>query len=157
MGRSYDQNCPIALTLEVVGDRWTMLIVRELLNQGERRFADLEQALSGIAPNVLSERLRHLEDAGMVERRIYSERPLRASYLLTEKGRELGFVTGAMAYFGTKHLMDEARITHGETGHAVTLRYYCPDCGERVGAGEVWPEFSGGPSGPFRGARSRLS
>ncbi|MEX2081762.1 MAG: helix-turn-helix domain-containing protein [Dehalococcoidia bacterium] len=156
MGRSYDQNCPIALTLDVVGDRWTMLIVRELLNHGERRFADLEQALAGIAPNVLSERLRHLEDSGMVERAIYSERPLRAWYQLTEQGRDLGFVAGALSYFGTRHMMKGAKVTHGDGDHAITIRYYCPDCGERVPAGEVWPQFAGGPAGPFPGAKARL-
>lgn len=148
MGRTYDQNCPIALTLEIVGDRWTMLIVRELLNNDGRRFADLEAALVGIAPNVLSERLKHLEESGMVTREVYSQRPLRANYHLTETGRELGVVTGALAYFGTRHLMNDAKLTHASSGHPITLRYFCPDCDSRVPASEVWPDFEGTPFGP---------
>jgi DNA-binding HxlR family transcriptional regulator len=143
MGRSYEQNCPIAKTLEIIGDRWTMLVVRELVLHGERRFADLERGLPGIAPNVLSERLKVLEDAGLVRREIYSQRPLRASYHLTESGKDLRMVAGALAEFGSQHLMEGARLTHARSGHTVAVGYFCPDCGERVEPQEVWPEIEG--------------
>ncbi len=143
MGRSYEQKCPIAKTLEIIGDRWTLLVVRELLLHGERRFADLERGLPGIAPNVLSERLKVLEDAGMVRREVYSQRPLRASYHLTEQGQDLTMVAGALAEFGSHHLMEGARLTHAESGHTVAVGYFCPECGERVGPREVWAEIEG--------------
>lgn len=138
----------MARTLEVIGDRWTMLIVRELLKFGDRRFADFEIALRGIAPNVLSERLRSLEDADLVRREVYSQRPLRASYRLTPTGMDLGYVAGALSHFGSKHLMPESRLTHGETGHTVSLRYFCAECDSFVRGAEVFPEVAGRLPGP---------
>ncbi|MGK2964429.1 MAG: winged helix-turn-helix transcriptional regulator [Tepidiformaceae bacterium] len=155
MGRPYDQNCPMARTLEVVGDRWTMLIVRELLKFGDRRFADFEIALRGIAPNVLSERLRALEDAGLVRREIYSDRPLRASYRLTDMGLDLGYIAGALSHFGSKHLMPDSRLTHGDSGHLVSLRYFCAECGGFVRGAEVFPEVAGSVPGPIFAERAR--
>jgi DNA-binding HxlR family transcriptional regulator len=99
----YDRNCPIARTLEIVGERWTILILRDLLLQGPRRFQDFERSLSGISPNTLSARLKTLEENGLIERRFYAEHPPRAEYLLTERGRELGPVMKALRDWGRKH------------------------------------------------------
>ena len=85
MARLYGQRCPVAKSLELVGERWTLLIVRDLL-RGSCRFQDLLESLKGIAPNVLSERLKLMEEHALVERRFYSEHPPRAEYVLTEKG-----------------------------------------------------------------------
>jgi DNA-binding HxlR family transcriptional regulator len=85
-----DQKGPVDRTLEIIGERWTILILRELLLHGPRKFQDLEQALSAISPNTLSLRLKTLEEHGMLERRFYTEHPPRAEYLLTDKGRALG-------------------------------------------------------------------
>lgn len=93
MPKRYDQACPVAKSLELVGDRWTLLIVRDLL-QGACRFQDFQASLKGIAPTVLSDRLKLMEEHGLVERRFYSDHPPRAEYLLTDKGRELGVVVG---------------------------------------------------------------
>ena len=99
----YDSSCPIARTLDIVGERWTILILRDLFLQGPRRFQDFERSLSGISPNTLSARLKTLEENGLIERRFYAEHPPRAEYLLTEKGRELGPVVKALRDWGRKH------------------------------------------------------
>ena len=85
--RKYAQSCPIARTLDVIGDRWTLLIVRDLM-MGLTKFRDLRDS-GKMPPKVLSARLKMLMDEGIVERRVYSEHPLRAEYWLTEKGRSL--------------------------------------------------------------------
>ena len=82
--RKYEQNCPIARTLDVIGDRWTLLIVRDLM-MGLTKFRDLRDS-GKMPPKVLSARLKMLMDEGLVERKVYSEHPLRAEYSLTDKG-----------------------------------------------------------------------
>ena len=94
---------PVAYTLSVIGSSWTCLILRDLLQHGARRFQDLQDSLDGIAPTTLSERLRTLEQNGVVERRFYSMSPPRAEYVLTEKGRDLGPIVGAMRNWGRKY------------------------------------------------------
>jgi DNA-binding HxlR family transcriptional regulator len=96
-------DCPVARTLSVIGSNWTCLILRDLLLHGERRFQDLQDSLDGIAPTTLSERLRTLEQHGVVERRFYSMSPPRAEYVLTAKGRDLGPIVAAMRAWGRKH------------------------------------------------------
>jgi DNA-binding HxlR family transcriptional regulator len=132
MGRKrYGQACPVAKSLEVVGERWTLLIVRDLLG-GARKFQDLQDSLPGIAPALLSERLKLMEEHGLVTRRFYSEHPPRAEYLLTDKGRELGVVVGALATWGSRHLHPQSALVHADCGHEVALRYFCPKCATRV-------------------------
>ena len=80
----------VARTISVIGSSWTCLILRDFFLHGPRRFQQLQDSLKGIAPTTLSERLRTLEENGVVERRFYSMRPPRAEYVLTAKGRELG-------------------------------------------------------------------
>ncbi|HUN46428.1 MAG TPA: helix-turn-helix domain-containing protein [Stellaceae bacterium] len=98
----YDLDCPVARTLDVIGERWTILILRDLLLQGPRKFQDFESSLAGISPNTLSARLKTLEENGIVERRLYGEHPPRAEYLLTAKGRELGPVLKALRDWGLR-------------------------------------------------------
>src|SRR5215470_14774156 len=87
--KRYGQACPVARSLEIVGDRWTLLLVRDLLG-GTRRFQDLSSSQPGIAPNILSDRLKLMERHGLVERELYSEHPPRAQYTLTPRGQDLG-------------------------------------------------------------------
>ena len=94
------EDCPVAAALGVIGERWTLLIVRDLLRQGPRRFQDLESSLQGVSPNTLSARLKRLEEAGVIERRFYEQHPPRAEYMLTEKGRALGPIVLAMKKWG---------------------------------------------------------
>jgi DNA-binding HxlR family transcriptional regulator len=95
--------CPVARTLDVIGSSWTCLILRDLLLHGARRFQDFQDSLDGIAPTTLSERLRTLEQNGVVERRFYSMSPPRAEYVLTAKGRDLGPIVAAMRKWGDKY------------------------------------------------------
>ena len=99
----YDMRCPIARTLDIIGERWTILILRDLLLEGSRKFQDFERSLAGISPNTLSARLKRLEESGVVERRFYEQHPPRAEYLLTAKGRALGPVLKALLDWGRSH------------------------------------------------------
>src|SRR5690348_4969750 len=101
--KTFDRDCPVARSLDIVGERWTLLIVRDLLT-GPMRFQDLLQSTVGIAPNVLSDRLKTLENYDLVKRRFYSEHPPRAEYSLTDKGLELGVVVLALGRWGVRHL-----------------------------------------------------
>ena len=104
MAKSYDiPDCPVARTLDLIGERWTLLLLRDLLLQGPRRFLDFQASLPGVAPNILSARLKALEDSGLVRRQLYSERPPRLEYLLTDKGKSLGPIVKAMRDWGTKN------------------------------------------------------
>lgn len=104
MARTYAiDDCPVAKTLDLIGERWTILLVRDLLLQGARRFQDFQASLPGVAPNVLSDRLKKLEEAGLIGRRLYSERPPRLQYVLTDKGKSLGPIVKALRDWGTKH------------------------------------------------------
>ena len=101
--------CPIARTLDVVGDRWCLLVLRDLFD-GTSRFADLVRSLEGISPNVLSTRIKTLEAAGIIEHRVYSNHPLRAGYHLTPKGLALGPVLGALAEWGQAWEPEEGKL-----------------------------------------------
>ncbi|MEL6666265.1 MAG: helix-turn-helix domain-containing protein [Pseudomonadota bacterium] len=92
--------CPVSRTAFIIGSRWTSEIIRELVDHGARRFSDFETALKGIAPNTLSNRLKMLEDHGVVERKIYDTHPPRSEYLLTEKGRNMSPIIDAMRAWG---------------------------------------------------------
>ena len=105
MAKSYDiPDCPVARTLDLIGERWTILLLRDLLLQGPRRFQDFQASLPGVAPNILSARLKAMEDNGLIGRQLYSERPPRVEYLLTDKGKSLGPIVKAMRDWGTKNL-----------------------------------------------------
>ncbi|MDQ4045217.1 MAG: helix-turn-helix transcriptional regulator [Chloroflexota bacterium] len=98
--------CPVARTADLIGNRWTPLILRDLA-VGEKRFSQLERSLSGISPKTLSERLKRLEEAQVVSRRCYAEVPPRVEYALTEKGEALLPVIDTMREFGTAWLAEE--------------------------------------------------
>ena len=93
--------CPVARTLNVVGDRWTILVLREL-SWGRKRYSALLEALGGISTNLLADRLKRLEEAGMVEQVLYSDHPPRAEYRLTEKGRAFVPVLVALRDYGER-------------------------------------------------------
>ncbi len=151
MPKRYGQSCPVAKSLEVIGDRWTLLLVRDLL-RGTRRFQDLQSSLRGIAPNILSDRLKLMERRGLVVRNLYSTRPPRAQYALTPKGQGLGVVVGALASWGSRHVWRRARLVHAHCGHEVTLTYLCPQCGDRVPGATVEMRRTGIARRPSRPA-----
>jgi len=112
-----EMKCPIARSLEQVGEWWSMLILRDAF-AGKTRFDEFQQSL-GIAPNMLSRRLASLVEAGMLERRPYSVRPPRDEYLLTERGRDFRTVLVALLAFGQRHFAAESggvRIVDAATG-----------------------------------------
>ena len=100
MPKPLDPRCPIARTLNVIGERWTLLILRDFVLHGPRRFQDLQESLVGISPNTLSARLKTLEDSGVIRRRFYEQHPPRAEYVLTEKGEALRPITKALKEWG---------------------------------------------------------
>ncbi len=120
--------------LERVGDRWSLLVVESLLD-GPMRFNDLQAGLPGIAPNILSARLRRLEREGVLLARPYSERPLRLSYELTADGRELAGVLRLLAQWGSRPGVEAPR--HQTCGTPLEARWYCPTCARSVEEAET--------------------
>ncbi|PYN26316.1 MAG: transcriptional regulator [Candidatus Rokuibacteriota bacterium] len=152
MPKRYGQPCPVAKSLELLGERWTLLVIRDLL-AGPRRFQDLLASLDGIAPNVLSERLKILEAHGIVAREFYSEHPPRAAYALTPRGRDLGMVVGALAVWGSRHVHKDTALVHDDCDGALELKYYCPKCDARVSGRTVHLRTSRRTPRPARRAR----
>jgi len=137
--RDYEgQNCSIARTLELVGERWTLLIIRDAA-LGRRRFEDFQRSL-GVARNVLSDRLARLVDEGILERRRYQERPERFEYRLTDKGRELRPALIALMHWGDRHLAPAGPpriVVHAGCGGPVEQRLVCGDCGAALGPDDI--------------------
>jgi DNA-binding HxlR family transcriptional regulator len=103
MPKPFDSRCPAFRAVSVIGDKWTLMIVRDLLLDGPRRFQDFDHARTGIAPNILSARLKRLEAERVVTRRLYCDHPPRYTYALTEKGRALAPVLNALRDWGDAH------------------------------------------------------
>jgi DNA-binding HxlR family transcriptional regulator len=121
---------PLDAALERVGDRWSLLLVEALLD-GPRRFGELGAVLPGIAPNILAERLRRLERAGVAASEPYSHRPLRLAYRLTQDGQELAGVLRLLAAWGAAGTDGGDALHHAACGTPMDARWYCPTC-ERV-------------------------
>lgn len=119
-----------------VGDRWTLLLVHQLLD-GPRRFNELIEALPGLAPNVLSKRLRHLEAEGVVLAQPYSERPPRFDYRLTSSGTELAGALRLLEQWGADRVTGSVPLHHDACGTPVEARWYCPTCARAVDADEA--------------------
>jgi DNA-binding HxlR family transcriptional regulator len=144
-----DMNCSIAQTLEVIGEWWTVLIVRDCL-LGITRFDDFQERL-GIARNILSNRLDHLVARGILERAPYQDRPARYDYRLTDKGRDLWLVLTAMRQWGDRWEAPDGPpvvVEHRPCGHRTTVLATCSACGGLV-------EGSTARARPGPGARSR--
>ena len=120
---------PTALSeaLKRVGDRWTLLIVEALLD-GPRRFGDLEEKVEGIAPNILTQRLRHLEREAIVVSRPYSERPPRVAYELSASGAELAGALRLLSDWGARSADEAEPLRHSVCDTPLQARWYCPSC-----------------------------
>jgi DNA-binding HxlR family transcriptional regulator len=140
--RTYDnQACSIARTLELIGDRWTLLIVRDAF-MGVHRFEVFQRSL-GIARNVLTDRLDRLVDAGILRRQLYQERPDRYEYRLTRKGVDLWPMLITTIKWGDKHLASEGPpilIRHKDCGGDIDQRLHCVACGAELGPTDVFVE-----------------
>jgi DNA-binding HxlR family transcriptional regulator len=121
----------LAETLAKVGDRWTLLIVAALLD-GPKRFGDLQQELEGIAPNILTQRLRQLERDTLLVARPYSRRPPRFVYELTTAGYELADVVRLLEGWGARNAGGDTGPRHSVCGTPMELRWWCPTCEEPV-------------------------
>jgi DNA-binding HxlR family transcriptional regulator len=122
---------PLAQALARVGDRWTLLVVEALLS-GPRRFNDLLDQIPGIAPNILSERLKRLERDALLVARPYSHRPPRSAYELTAEGLGLAGALRLLAHWGTQHADPAAAPRHPTCGTPIEARWYCPTCDHLV-------------------------
>jgi DNA-binding HxlR family transcriptional regulator len=122
---------PLAEALGRVGDRWTLLVVHALLG-GSRRFNDLLEQIDGIAPNILSARLKRLERDGLLVSRPYTERPPRAAYELTADGMELAGALRLLADWGARHTLPAEAPRHQVCGTVIEARWYCPTCDRLV-------------------------
>jgi DNA-binding HxlR family transcriptional regulator len=125
------EDSPLAAAAARVGDRWSLLVVEALLT-GPRRFNDLLEAVTGIAPNILSQRLKHLEREGILTARPYSHRPPRLSYELTAEGRELAGAINLLAAWGAQRAGISEITRHEACGTPLQHALYCPTCARVV-------------------------
>ncbi|WP_030170692.1 winged helix-turn-helix transcriptional regulator [Spirillospora albida] len=139
--RTYaSQNCSVARALEVVGDRWTILVIRSAF-EGVRRFDDFQDVL-GVARNVLTDRLARLCDEGLMRRVPYQERPERHEYRLTRKGVELWPAMMALMMWGDRHYAPDGPplvVGHRGCSGALTASFTCDACGASLGPSDVDP------------------
>lgn len=139
MKTRYDIPCNIAQSLNIIGDRWTLLIVHEIF-VGHTFFNEIKKGLNGISSNLLSERLKYLEDEGLIKSELYSDHPPRYRYTLTKSGEDLEDVFNALIIWGSKHLKKcYKKIVDPKTGDEVEIAYYNKRTGERLKQIEVVP------------------
>jgi DNA-binding HxlR family transcriptional regulator len=142
LGRTYEgQNCSVAKSLELIGERWTMLVVREVF-LGNRRFDEIATRL-GIARNVLTTRLARLVDEGVLAKVRYQERPERFEYRLTEKGIDLWPIMVSLIQYGDRYYAPQGPplvLRHKSCGGRVDAHRICSTCGERLTARDVLAE-----------------
>jgi len=125
------RHAALAEALDRVGDRWTLLVIAALLD-GPKRFGQIQEDLPGIAPNVLTGRLRQLERNALVVARAYSDRPPRFVYELTTSGHELAGVLRLLAGWGARGSGQESEIRHSVCGTPMEARWWCPTCEQPV-------------------------
>ena len=126
-----DEAGPLERAVASVGDRWTLLLVHALLD-GPLRFGELAEAVSGVAPNILTRRLRHLEHEGLVVATPYSRRPLRVTYELTATGRELAGALTLLSEWGARQGGESSARHHAPCGSSLEARWWCPTCDRAV-------------------------
>lgn len=134
--RSLSRTSPLDAALSRVGDRWSLLLVEALL-EGPRRFNELRDDIPGIAPNILTERLRRLAGGAVIRATAYSERPIRYAYELTGDGRELAGVLRLLASWGARGPDDPEPLRHATCGTPVEAHWYCPTCARMVDGDEA--------------------
>jgi DNA-binding HxlR family transcriptional regulator len=142
--------CPVARTLDLIGEWWTLLIIRDAF-LGAHRFDDFKA--TGIADNILAARLKRLVEEGLFERQAYQERPVRYDYLLTEKGRALLPVITALRDWGQEWTTGPERtprLAHRSCGHDVALQLYCEECDRAVTTPELTVQRAGERPGAGR-------
>ena len=135
--KQYSLHCNIAQTLNIIGDRWSLLILHQMF-LGRDTFKEIQDQLEGIPTNLLSERLKTLEVDYLIERSIYQSHPPRYKYVLTEKGCDLEDVFNSLILWGQKHLNTcYKNLVHEKCNSIIEHRYYCPKCGKNISVNEL--------------------
>jgi DNA-binding HxlR family transcriptional regulator len=137
MKNAYSLPCNIAQTLNLIGDRWTLLILYQLM-QGHDTFKELQESLTGIPTNLLSDRLKSLEADQLITPKLYQSHPPRYRYELTGGGSDLGDIFNSLMLWGERNLDKcHKHLTHIECGHSIELQYYCSKCKRPVSKEEL--------------------
>lgn len=132
MKGTYDFKCNLAQTLNIVGDKWTLLVLHRILNN-KNTFKELQESLKPIPTNILSDRIKLLEKNGFIAAEIYNQHPPRYQYLLTEKGKDFKHVFNSIILWANKNLEScKKTVCHENCGKEVEVRYYCKNCNEYV-------------------------
>ena len=132
MRGNYDFDCNLAQTLNIVGDKWTLLVLHSVANDIST-YKKLQETLSPIPTNILSDRLKLLEKNGVISTELYNEHPPRYKYVLTPKGEEFKHVFNAIILWGNKHLdVCNKTVCHESCKSEVEIKYYCSKCGKYV-------------------------
>lgn len=137
MKNQYNIPCNIAQTLNLIGDKWTLLILRQIMN-GHITYKEIQDHLEGIPSNLLSERLKCLEADELIVAELYQAHPPRYGYTLTESGLDLSDIFNSIIIWGEKHLQKcYKQLSHKECGHKIEQHYYCPSCNKEVDKSEI--------------------
>lgn len=137
MKNLYQLPCNIAQSLNIIGDKWTLLILRQLM-LGHDTYKEIQDNLAGIPSNLLSDRLRCLETEELITTNLYQPHPPRYRYLLTESGKDLSDVFNSIILWGEKHLQKcPKQLVHSACGHKIELQYYCSDCGKVIDGNDI--------------------
>lgn len=132
MKNLYNLPCNIAQTLNIIGDKWTLLILRKIMI-GHTTYKEMQEGLDGIPTNLLSERLKSLEADGLIISELYQNHPPRYQYLLTQSGMDLADVFNSLIMWGEKHLkICYKQLNHTQCGYKIEHQYYCPKCDQVV-------------------------
>lgn len=137
MKNIYNLPCNIAQSLNIIGDKWTLLILHQLM-LGHDTYKEIQDNLDGIPSNLLSDRLKCLETEALIACELYQNHPPRYRYLLTESGKDLGDVFNSIILWGEKNLKKcHKQLTHSECGHGIELQYYCSHCGKTIAKEDI--------------------
>lgn len=137
MKNQYNMPCNIAQTLNIIGDKWTLLILRQLM-LGHNTYKDIIENLEGIPSNLLSDRLKCLETDELISSELYQYHPPRYRYSLTDSGMDLSDIFNSIILWGEKNLKRcHKKLVHSECGGGVVLQYYCPTCKKTVDKSEM--------------------
>ncbi|WIV13747.1 winged helix-turn-helix transcriptional regulator [Proteiniborus sp. MB09-C3] len=137
MKNQYNLPCNIAQTLNIIGDKWTLLILRQLSN-GYDTYNSILENLEGIPSNLLSNRLKSLEEDGLIIPVLYQSHPPRYRYVLTESGKDLDNVFYSIILWGERHLNKcYKELVHSSCNHKINIQYYCPHCNEAIDKREI--------------------
>ena len=137
MKNLYNLPCNIAQTLNIIGDKWTLLILRQLM-MGYNTYTEILQRLEGILTNRLSHRLKSLEEDELIGSELYQSHPPRYRYFLTKSGLDLTDVFNSIILWGERNLKKcHKQLINSGCGHNIELKYYCPQCDKSINRNEI--------------------